>query len=233
MHTLDIPYHGHTWRIHLRPPRRNNRRLRLSVDGRGTIYLSHPPRSSRATIGQFIHNNLDWIATHARPQESQPPAPYADGSPQHLLGTTYRLALRADAGACIQIAGDTLTTTPADAATLATRFRAFHRVQSLAYIPALVAAAMPHCPWVAAMPPLRYRQMCRSWGNCSRDGVITLNTALIQYPLAHIIHVIIHELCHLQEHNHSAAFYALMDTAQPDWRAHRAALAAYQREYCL
>ena len=33
MHTLDIPYHDHTYRIHLRPPRRNNRRLRLSVDG--------------------------------------------------------------------------------------------------------------------------------------------------------------------------------------------------------
>ena len=233
MHTLDIPCQNHTYRIHLRPPRRNNRRLRLSVDGRGTLYLSHPPRCRPADIEQFIHNNLAWIAAHAQPQENQPPAPYADGSPQHLLGTTYRLALRTGASARIQIAGDTLTTTPADDATLATRFRAFHHAQSLAHIPALVAAALPHCPWVTAMPPLRYRRMRGSWGNCSRSGVITLSTALIQYPPAHITHVIIHELCHLQEHNHSAAFYALMDAAQPDWRARKAALIAYQREYRL
>jgi len=50
---------------------------------------------------------------------------------------------------------------------------------------------------------------------------------------AQIRHVIIHELCHLQEHNHSAAFYALMDAAQPDWRTHKAALIAYQRKYRL
>ena len=72
----------------------------------------------------------------------RPPAPYADGSPQQLLGATYRLALRADATARIRLVSDMLTTTPADDATLAARFRAFHRAQSLAHIPSLVAAAL-------------------------------------------------------------------------------------------
>jgi hypothetical protein len=44
--------------------------------------------------------------------------PYADSSEQQRPGTTYRLALRADASARIQIVSDSLTTTPADDATL-------------------------------------------------------------------------------------------------------------------
>lgn len=99
MHTLDVSYHGHTYRIHLRPPRRNYHYLRLSVDGCGVL-------------------NLDWIAAQAEAEETQLPPPYADSSEQQRPGTTYRLALRADASARIQIVSDSLTTTPADDATL-------------------------------------------------------------------------------------------------------------------
>lgn len=56
------------------------------------------------------------------------------------------------------------------------------------------------------------------WGSCSRAGVIRLNLRLIQAPRACIDYVIIHELCHLQEHNHSKRYYALLDRALPEWR---------------
>ena len=87
MHTRDISYHRHTYRIHLRPPRRNNHYLRLSVDGRGVL-------------------NLGWIAVHAEAEEAQSPIPYADSGQQQRLGTNYRFALRTGASACIQIIGD-------------------------------------------------------------------------------------------------------------------------------
>ena len=95
----------------------------------------------------------------------------------------------------------------------------------------MVAHEAARCPWVREQPPLRYRAMRRSWGNCRRDGILTLNTRLIQYPPALIAHVIIHELCHLQEHNHSPAFYALMQAVQPDWRARKTALEHFRRAH--
>ena len=85
---LDIPHAGQTWRIHCRPPRRNNRRLRLSIDADGKIYLSHPPRSKPADILRFIREHLDWIARRARPQEAALPSPYDDGS-THWLFVSY------------------------------------------------------------------------------------------------------------------------------------------------
>lgn len=55
-------------------------------------------------------------------------------------------------------------------------------------------------------------------GSCSRAGVIRLNPRLIQASRACITYVIIHELCHLREHNHGKRYYALLDRALPEWR---------------
>ena len=68
---------------------------------------------------------------------------------------------------------------------------------------------------------LKVRRMRRRWGSCFLDGRINLNTELLGEPIALIDYVIIHELCHLREHNHSPRFYRLMDEALPDWREYR------------
>ncbi|MEX2443879.1 MAG: SprT family zinc-dependent metalloprotease [Alkalispirochaeta sp.] len=71
---------------------------------------------------------------------------------------------------------------------------------------------------------LKVRRMRRRWGSCFLDGRINLNTELLGEPVALIDYVIIHELCHLREHNHSPRFYRLMDEVMPDWREHRVRL---------
>ena len=135
-----------------------------------------------------------------------------------------------DAPRDIRCEGDVLIAASGDEAALTAAFRRFHQQQSALHLPAMVAVEAARCPWVRALPPLRYRAMRRSWGNCRHDGILTFNTRLIQYPPALIAHVIIHELCHLQEHHHGAAFYALMQSVQPDWQARKSALERFRRE---
>ena len=60
--------------------------------------------------------------------------------------------------------------------------------------------------------------MKRRWGSCTKSGRILLNLLLIQTSPPCIDYVITHELCHLIEHNHTSAFYQLLDRAMPDWR---------------
>ncbi len=48
-----------------------------------------------------------------------------------------------------------------------------------------------------------------------------INLELIQARKALIDYVIVHELCHLQEHNHSCAYYQMLDRVMPDWQARR------------
>ncbi|HBO91632.1 MAG TPA: metal-dependent hydrolase, partial [Gammaproteobacteria bacterium] len=61
-------------------------------------------------------------------------------------------------------------------------------------------------------------------GPCRSNGKIIINTHLARYPLNCVDVVIVHELCHLLEFNHSRHFYRLMDQAMPDWKTHDAML---------
>lgn len=72
---------------------------------------------------------------------------------------------------------------------------------------------------------LVYRNMRSRWGSCQPStGRICINTRLALYPPECIEYVVVHELCHLRERGHGAAFHALMDRYMPNWKAIRAEL---------
>lgn len=73
--------------------------------------------------------------------------------------------------------------------------------------------------WVDQRPPLRLQTMQTQWGSCSVNGRITLNPHLVKAPRICIDYVILHELCHLAEHNHSELFYRLLKQVMPDWES--------------
>ncbi|MGO1626479.1 MAG: M48 metallopeptidase family protein [Halomonadaceae bacterium] len=86
-----------------------------------------------------------------------------------------------------------------------------------------LAQAAQELPGVNATPPWWLREMQTQWGSCSPKGVIILNPHLVKAPTRAVDYVILHELCHLAEHNHSPRFYRLLDDYMPDWRTVKAA----------
>lgn len=61
-------------------------------------------------------------------------------------------------------------------------------------------------------------------GSDRTGGSKSPSLKLIQAPKLDIDYVILHELGHLKEHNHSPAFYALLGRVLPGWRERRAGL---------
>jgi predicted metal-dependent hydrolase len=59
------------------------------------------------------------------------------------------------------------------------------------------------------------------WGSASADGTVRLNWRLVHFDLATIDYVVVHELAHLREMNHSPAFWAIVRSAMPDYEARR------------
>ena len=76
-------------------------------------------------------------------------------------------------------------------------------------------------------PQLEFKRMKNRWGSCTTSGKIILNTEIIKTPVKCIEYVITHEICHLVHHNHSKAFYQLLNEKMPDWEKWKTKLENY------
>ena len=59
------------------------------------------------------------------------------------------------------------------------------------------------------------------WGSCSAQGNLNFNCLLMLCPEQIRDYVVIHELCHRRQLNHSSVFWAEVEAACPDFRLHR------------
>lgn len=71
------------------------------------------------------------------------------------------------------------------------------------------------------MSSLRLSSAQSRWGSASASGAIRLNWRLIHLPMSVIDYVVVHELAHLREMNHSARFWAIVEAVLPDYERAR------------
>ena len=76
---------------------------------------------------------------------------------------------------------------------------------------------LPKTSWVKNIPLFKIRKMQKQWGSCSAKGNLIFNPHLVKAPLECIDYIILHELCHILEHNHSTKFWSLLMQVMPHY----------------
>jgi predicted metal-dependent hydrolase len=71
------------------------------------------------------------------------------------------------------------------------------------------------------------RDQVSRWGSCSSNGALSFNWRLVLAPHDVLDYVVVHEVCHLVEHNHGAQFWRLVESRRPGYRDSKAWLDAY------
>ncbi|MDI9819342.1 MULTISPECIES: M48 family metallopeptidase [unclassified Legionella] len=209
----------------LQAKKRQSRRITIKVKADCRVVVSAPPSAARDEIivavnkrARWVHNKLQWFKNQ---QEVISPRQYISGESHYYLGKEYILKVidEPDMTPQVKLSDDYLQViSPREKKNSQQLLSSWYREKADEIFNCRLALLLPETTWVRVYPDIRLRAMRSRWGSCSAKGKITLNTHLIKAPLACIDYVILHELCHIAEHNHSHKFYRLLDKVSPDWR---------------
>ena len=198
--------------------------LRL-VPPDASVQVSAPLHLSDERIREAVLERLAWIkakqatfATRAVPAVKQ----YITGEMHYYCGHPYRLEVIEGVGKQqVVLNGDVLKMTVAVASSLEKRaalMDAFYRTTLKAMMPVLLAKWQPIMGVQAN--DWGIKAMKTRWGTCNtRDKRIWLSLMLAKTPVECIEYVLVHELTHLLERNHTPRFHALMTHFLPNWPA--------------
>ena len=207
--------------------------LNLRVRPDGSLYVSSPPFVSQKEVERFLQEHRLFIEKTAMRRHT-----LADGTSVYIFGKKMPLFIEAATDrhhACITENGVYLYVREKDNRDERIGlYRNLLRETAECVFPRVLARLYPvAAPYGVPYPQMKLRRMRSRWGSCvPTKRLITLNTYLVIAPLSCTDQVVLHELCHFLEPNHSVGFYAYLNRMMPEWRRWREALKEYA-PYCL
>jgi predicted metal-dependent hydrolase len=195
---------------------RRARRYILRVRPDGGLRVTIPRGGSRLEASRFVQRQAEWIQQErARVLSRALPLQWRDGGAVLLRGEPVRLEV-SEGRTVVRYGGRSLRV-PAGAVDLRRYVEADLRVLARVELGArLRELAATHGLTIAGMS---IRNQKSRWGSCSREGRIALNFRLVQMPPHVSDYVLLHELMHLKQQNHSIRFWRLVESVCPDFRA--------------
>lgn len=202
--------------------RKNIKNMYLRVvPPEGEVKISAPLFVSDDKIIEFVESKMDWILakkTQISEKKYLPKLKYVNGEKHYLWGEEFTLQLIANNIKTAFVKDDILYLPVSKRSKMKARQKTledFYREE----LQKEILEIYDKCIAIVGKKPseIKIRKM-KNWGNCKQNKVITLNLNLAKKPKICTQYVLIHELCHLIEFNHSKKFKMLMDKNCPKWQ---------------
>jgi predicted metal-dependent hydrolase len=209
------------------------RRVRLLVTPREGLVVVVPRRFPVTRVPAIVREHAGWaertLARTADRREhlaSGADAPVPSSVEMPGIGLSWKVELRSAIRSGVRgtVRGDVLELSGAvedrDAC-----FDALRRAVARAArerLPLMLGSVEAETGWNATRVTVR-RQRTR-WGSCTAKGALSLNESLVFLPQRLVRYVLVHELAHTRQLDHSPAFWALVETMDAGWREARSDL---------
>jgi len=209
-----------------------DRKIKIKVLPDCSVKVAAPEDSSNDDVLRAARKRARWIYQQLREFRKQlthiTPRCYVSGESHYYLGKQYvlKVLIKPDQAPGVKLLRGQFEVTVREYATerVKAALEGWYKVRAKDVFHKRLDVVLEQALWVDKHPPLRILTMQTQWGSCSPNGRITLNPLLVKAPRECIDYVILHELCHIAEHNHSERFYRLMGQVMPNWERVKARL---------
>ncbi len=194
----------------------------------GRVRIAAPLQTSDETIRLLILSKMPWIKKQRSKfvkQQRQTKREYVSGESHYFMGKRYLLnVIYGDFKSKIEIKKkDKIDLYIKSGANSQTRERIldnFYRAELRKHVPKLVAK------WESRtgikLKEIQIKKMKTKWGTSNpKDGRIWINLELAKKPLHSLEYVILHEMIHFLEKNHTERFRHIMNSAMPQWKQYK------------
>ncbi|HAU1248379.1 TPA: M48 family metallopeptidase [Legionella pneumophila] len=209
----------------LRAKRQESHRITIKVKPDCQVIVFAPPSATHDEIIVAINKRAKWVHKKLRVFRSQQdyitPRQYISGESHYYLGKKYVLKVIDESKAKPQVKlvrGQLQIIASRNIEHRRQLLLDWYKQKAVEFFSKRMDQLILTAPWIKERPIINLRAMRTRWGSCAVNGKITLNTHLIKAPTACIDYVILHELCHHSEHNHSDKFYRLLNQVSPNWK---------------
>jgi len=210
--------------------RSKRRTIGLRIDDRG-LTVSAPLRASEKWLHSVLLEKADWVVEKLDGWQSKkaPVIEWRDGASIPFRAETFQLQLTPKVRGATPKLQDEVLLVPlgveAEPARIEKAVTAWYRIEALRVFEECVAY---FAPLMNVSPrEIKLSSARTQWGSCTVHKVVRLNWQLVKMPLHLIDYVVVHELAHLVEMNHSAAFWRVVESVCPDYKQCRKELHSY------
>jgi len=209
-----------------------NKKVRIHVHPNSTVEVEVPPNTSEDELNAALRKRARWVSKQlqavSEARKHALPRQYVSGETHFYVGRRYQLSVieceQEASRVSLKGAKIEIRLPREDPAAVRRRLNDWYRSRGRAYFEKRISAVVDRISWLKSSPEAKLVAMQKQWGSCSPDGKIHLNPWLIRAPSDCIDYVITHEICHLQERNHSKRFYGLLERHYPGWQHTKARL---------
>jgi len=200
--------------------RSKRKTLALIVETDGTLTVRAPLRMKETDIRGFIEAKQGWIRRkQAQVREAAPPArQYVEGEMFWYMGREVPLRIVSSGKPALVMDGVFKLTKSAQPEAESV-FTTWYREQARKVLTERVEFFARKYGFKNGK--IRISSARTRWGSCSSKDTLSFTWRLVMAPLDVIDYVVVHELCHLKEMNHSKVFWAQVETILPDYKWRR------------
>lgn len=222
----EIMYEGHTIPYKIQRSIRA-KRVTIKINRHGEVIIVAPKKTQISEIQYLAQQKADWIFKHTI-QSTRPIPPqreYRDGEIFPFLGETITIKiLKGDRPDCQRKDGELVIIVPGNFNTFNEK-SLVKQIISTYFSEVLYQFSMPYFTSYAQklqvrVPPVKIRDQKTKWGTCTPHSII-LNLRLCMAPPVIIEYVIVHELAHKKNPDHSPRFWNTVESLMPDYQEKR------------